>query len=568
MGIYCFRQGLLIMHRLDYRRDRTKVIGLIAIMSVLVLVATALSTLVLYRTAFREQKDWLHETNHSRARLIEVMYSHELEQRQANTLPEDGTAAAVLGQLLRVLPKMVGLGASGEFVLARPRNGRIDYLLPLRHSLPGQIPSIPLQSPLAAPMQRALAGEAGVMVGHDYRGVEVLAAYQPISGLGWGLVTKVDLAEIRKPFLRSGLLVGSVGCGLALVGGLLIGRTSNRLVHRIREGERRLQTLMDNLPGMAYRRANDRHWTMEMVSRGGLELTGLTPAELAGSNDRAFNDFIHPEDRLRIRTEIQAAVAAQRPFTLEYRLVTTDGQVKQVWEQGRAVPEEDGQPSSLEGFIMDVTASREATAALAASEARFRTLFESMQEGVALHELLPEGDGQPTDYRILDVNPAFERILGIPREAAVGSRASDLYPGEAPPYVDIYGQVARGGKATTFETYFPAFAKHFQISVFSPEPGRFATVFEDISLRKEAMNALHESEEQLRRAVINAPPPGDDPRRGWRNPHAQPDLDGHYRLCAGRASHRGGVDRPGLRRPGRAHSPCHHQPLRPQRTCP
>ena len=114
------------------------------------------------------------------------------------------------------------------------------------------------------------------------------------------------------------------------------------------------------------------------------------------------------------------------------------------------------------------------------SEERFRSLYSSMNEGACLHQIIYDKSGKEVDYRIIDVNPAYESILSIEREKAVGSLASELYGTGEPPYLDVYARVAATQEPTEFETYFPPMSKHFSISVFSPGKGKFAIVFRDL----------------------------------------------------------------------------------------
>ncbi|CCQ34019.1 Signal-transducing histidine kinase protein [Halorhabdus tiamatea SARL4B] len=114
------------------------------------------------------------------------------------------------------------------------------------------------------------------------------------------------------------------------------------------------------------------------------------------------------------------------------------------------------------------------------AERRYRTLFEEMNEGAALHQLVYEG-GEPVGYEILEVNGNFETVLDISAEAAIGRRAIDVYDVEEPPYFDRYVQVAETGESMEFETHFEPLGKHFHVSVFSPQTGQFATVFSDVS---------------------------------------------------------------------------------------
>ncbi len=136
-------------------------------------------------------------------------------------------------------------------------------------------------------------------------------------------------------------------------------------------------------------------------------------------------------------------------------------------------------------------AEREHTeASLRQSDEKYRSLYASMREGLALHEMLYNEAGEAIDYVIQDINPAYETLTGLTRQQGVGRKASELYGTGAPPYLDIYGAVAASQQSTSFETYFPPLDKHFSISVFSPRKGWFATIFSDISQRKRDEEAL------------------------------------------------------------------------------
>lgn len=119
-----------------------------------------------------------------------------------------------------------------------------------------------------------------------------------------------------------------------------------------------------------------------------------------------------------------------------------------------------------------------------ANEEKFRGIYAAMTEGLCLHDVIYDSAGKAQDYRIVDVNPAYESILGIKRQEALNRRASELYKSDAPPYLDIFAKVAATGTPVTFETFFPVQGKFFKISAFSSEKGKFTTVFSDITKRK------------------------------------------------------------------------------------
>ena len=135
------------------------------------------------------------------------------------------------------------------------------------------------------------------------------------------------------------------------------------------------------------------------------------------------------------------------------------------------------------------------------NEKKFFNLYSSMNEGVCLHKIVYESNNRPVNYRIIDVNPAYERILGIKSSEVCGRLATDVYQSTPPPYLDIYVKVAQTGKSASFETYYSPMEKYFQISVFSPEKDCFATVFSDITDKKLIEQSLRKSKERFRSLV-------------------------------------------------------------------
>ncbi|MGD9975775.1 MAG: PAS domain S-box protein [Desulfatirhabdiaceae bacterium] len=152
------------------------------------------------------------------------------------------------------------------------------------------------------------------------------------------------------------------------------------------------------------------------------------------------------------------------------------------------------------GFTDDITERKKDVDALQDSESKYRSLYDTMNEGVILHDIVHDADGKAVDYILLDANPAFERITGIQRQNVVGRRATDVYGTDAAPYLDIYADVAKTGKPRIFETTFEPMQKSFSISVFSPSKNRFATVFSDITEQKRAKQEREKLQNQLLQA--------------------------------------------------------------------
>ena len=159
------------------------------------------------------------------------------------------------------------------------------------------------------------------------------------------------------------------------------------------------------------------------------------------------------------------------------------------------------QKKMIQCNLRDISERLQAKAALQESEVKFHALFSGMNEGVAFHEMIYGPEGQAVDYRIVEVNPAFERHTGITAAAARGRRASEVYGPGPVPFLEIYAQVARTGQPRSFEADFPPPHRSFAISVYAPKPGWFGTVFSEITERRRAAEALQLSQELYRSLV-------------------------------------------------------------------
>ena len=214
---------------------------------------------------------------------------------------------------------------------------------------------------------------------------------------------------------------------------------------------------------------------------------GYRPEELIGCN--AF-EFIHPDD-VGLIQEIFTEELSQdgRTTSSEFRFRHKDGS----WRVFEGIGKNLLDDPAVRGVIVnsrDITERKRMVGALRASEQQYRSLFESMLEGFALCEVICGADGKPCDYRYLEANSAFEKILGITRSHALGKTVREIFPQIEESWVDTYGKVALTGAPARFDNYLRALDKHFEVVAFSPKHGQFAAIFSDITERKQAEERL------------------------------------------------------------------------------
>jgi signal transduction histidine kinase len=221
----------------------------IGIMAVVSLSAAGIAISLLYQAALKVHKARLEEVAQSRARLIEAVGRFDAEFSRDH-IP-GGAMAATLSQVVEAHENFQGFGETGEFTLARRERDEIVWLLRHRHA-GVEVPSpTPLASEVAEPMRRALKGGSGALVGLDYRGAEVLAAYEFIPGLEWGVVAKIDMEEINKPFARAAMLVSGIALLVIAAGAGLILRVTSPLIRRVETRTEELRQAHERLRAAA-----------------------------------------------------------------------------------------------------------------------------------------------------------------------------------------------------------------------------------------------------------------------------------------------------------------------------
>ena len=212
--------------------ESKRIFLLILIMIGVSLVVAGIAIYVLYQAAMNEGRGRLMESAQSQARLIEAIA--RFDAVQSRDFPE-GSKAATISQIVDAHKHYKGFGQTGEFTLAQREGDQIVFLLSHRHYDLENPKPVPWDAELAEPMRRALSGKSGTVIAFDYRGELVLAAHEPVAELDLGIVAKIDLAEVRRPFVRAGLVGFGSAVVVVVLGSLLFVGVSNPMVRRLEE---------------------------------------------------------------------------------------------------------------------------------------------------------------------------------------------------------------------------------------------------------------------------------------------------------------------------------------------
>lgn len=135
----------------------------------------------------------------------------------------------------------------------------------------------------------------------------------------------------------------------------------------------------------------------------------------------------------------------------------------------------------------------------------YQRLFENMNDGFCLHEIIYDDAGRAVDYRLLKVNRRYEEILDKSREEVVGRTGSDVYGVSPAPYLEKYAEIVDSADHLLFVTEFIPLKKVFRITAYAAGDAKFATVFQDITEQEHAKKELIESEQRFRLMYIDAP---------------------------------------------------------------
>ena len=255
-----------------------------------------------------------------------------------------------------------------------------------------------------------------------------------------------------------------------------------------------LNSIVENTTDIIYLKSTDGHYIMANSSLSGL--VGKSMSNILGKSDW---DLFSYDEAKKIVKDDRDILKTGKTVTLEEELYShVDGEVRNYLSTKGFYRGYDDNVLGIFGITRDITKLKTAEENIILNEQRYRSLFNKMTEGFALYEIIFTEDGKPVDYRFIDINPAFEDIIGLRRDDVVGKLRSEVIFEDAVDWADIYGKIAFTNESIHFDEYINALGKHYDVMYFLPAENLFAVLFRDITSRKIMEKEFKETLNKLR----------------------------------------------------------------------
>nr|WP_321259289.1 PAS domain S-box protein [uncultured Pseudodesulfovibrio sp.] len=379
-------------------RRKKRFLLLAALMVLLVGVVSVFSSWRLYETSLREQRARLFEVVESEASLAAELswVTMQLEAEGKVINPID----VLLEHLSRAHRNVQSESSSREFTIAKRSGDTIEFLVVNGRIVEdgAAIKSLPWISPYAAPMKKALSGESGTVIGLDYSGVDVLAAYTTLSlqfGV-IGLVAKIDIEEIRAPFIQANLIVFGVGLVLTLLFLFIFFRLSEPIIKELHQSEKSYRDVVEGARNIILR-----------VREDGVVLFANNYANVMFFQDKGslvghdFSQYIVKDVSAGAQDVLMGMVKSKK-FQYETEVRLFDGTQKWISWGARIISEE-GEPVEILCIGNDSTSEHLANAARREVEERFRGIAKASPVGIVITNM--EG-------HLLYANEQMHRLTG------------------------------------------------------------------------------------------------------------------------------------------------------------
>lgn len=360
---------------------------------------------------------------------------------------------------------------------------RSNTALKLKHSLQDTI----------VPIVKGVLGARGFVNGVDYRGEKVIAYICAIPQSNWLLLTKIDekeaFASLSSKALLTSLSVLLIIFLIIYIAAFNYSNNKRKYFRELWERDATYKTTLYSIGDAVI--TTDKYGRIRQLNKVAEELTEWTERAAFNKELPEVFNIICETNRKRVENPVEIVLQKGLVVGLANHtlLISKTGKEIPIADSGAPIFDANNEITGVVLVFRDQTEERNKQEELEKNELKYRRLFESTLDGICLHEMVFE-NGIPVNYRILDTNKKYEEILGLKQEDVIGKLATDIYAVSEAPFLKEYSKVAISGEPYSFEEFFPAMQKYFSISVFSPEKNKFATIFQDITQRKEIEKLL------------------------------------------------------------------------------
>ncbi|MDB6036161.1 MAG: putative Multi-sensor hybrid histidine kinase [Verrucomicrobiales bacterium] len=263
--------------------------------------------------------------------------------------------------------------------------------------------------------------------------------------------------------------------------------------------ERNLEVTMNSVADAVL--ATDEEGRIKRLNPIAEHLLGWTQTVALG---RPVGDVFHiineqtREPRV-VPSEAVLAIGETQKFNNHTILITRDGAERPIAATATTIRGRDGKTLGGAVIFRDETEDCAARKALRDSETRYRALFDSINEGFCIIQVIFDEEERPVDYRFLEINPSFEKHTGI--RDVLGKCMREISPDHEDQWFEIYGRVAASGEAIRFQNRAEQLHRTYDVYAYrlgEPQDRQVAILFNDITEQLRAQEALRHSEEYLK----------------------------------------------------------------------
>lgn len=455
---------------------RLAVLILVMVGACLIVGATAIG--VIYDAALDRERQRLVNIALSQRLLMEA-FVHLEAPPPTGAQPTAGALDGILEAHRRLREK--GVGQTAELQLARREGDLIEFVTPAR-GLDRPHGPVTFGGPAADPMTAALSGRSGTMIGRDYAGRRVLAAFEPVPDLGLGLVAKIDMREINGRYLRAGAIAGLVSVAAVLGATLLFFRVGEPMIRRLRESQNRVRALLDA----------SQDEILLMSTQGEVRAINKTAERRLAKRTAGASPVGAHLDRLLPHDQVDSRMAIVQQVASSATSLHREVEVRSRWFECWYYPviQVDKPVSEVALYAREITEQKK-------MQAELSKLYQAIQQSPT-SVVITDRDGS-----IQYVNPKFTDVTGYTEAEAIGRNPRILKSGLTPPerYAELWNTITSGGvwrgELRNKKKNGELFWELASIAPVKDEDGQiinFVAVKEDITERKEIEEQLRQSQ--------------------------------------------------------------------------